>query len=135
VLPGSGSGSSGPILGQLLAQGQKFALLLDDDLEGRKAVAKYADDWFLGPDKLMTLKSVNESYDGMAIEKLLGQETIDLVQRHLELPGKPSKKQIGWYLSESCAVADGAAGRLPISAIDNLLKILDYFETLFAKNS
>jgi len=134
VLPGSGSGASGPILSQLMAQGQKFALLLDDDPEGRKAAAKYADDWFIGPDKVMTLKSIDKSYGGMAIEKLLGQETIELVQEHLEISNKPSKKQIGWYLSESCAAtADVVANTLPKSAIDNLLKILDYFEASFAK--
>jgi len=133
VLPGSGSGASGPILSQLIAQGQKFTLLLDDDAEGKKAAAKYADDWFIGPDKVMTLSSVDKSYTGMAIEKLLGQETIDLIQAHQEISGKPNKKQIGWYLAESCAATGDVANRLPQSAIANLLKILDYFEVSFAK--
>jgi len=133
VLPGSGSGASGPVLSQLMAQGQKFALLLDDDSEGRKAAAKYADDWFIGKDKVMTLKSVDKSYGGMAIEKLLGQETIELVQEHLKISDKPSKKQIGWYLSESCSAFGDVAHRLPKSAVDNLLNILDYFKDLFAK--
>jgi len=135
VLPGVGSGASGPVLSQLLAQGQKFALLLDDDTEGKKAAAKYGNDWFIGPDKVMTLKSVDKSYAGMAIEKLLGQETIDLIREHQEISGKPNKKQIGWYLSESCAATGNVANRLPKSAIDKLLNILDYFETLFAKGA
>jgi len=133
VFPGTGSGASGPILSQLLAQGQKFTLLLDDDAEGKKAAAKYADDWFIGPDKVMTLSSVDKSYAGMAIEKLLGQDTIDLIQAHQEISDKPNKKQIGWYLAESCAATGDMANRLPQSAIDNLLKILDYFEAAFAK--
>jgi len=135
VLPGSGSGASDPILSQLTAQGQKFVLLLDDDLEGKKAAEKYKDDWFIDADKLITLRSVDTSYSGMALEKLLGQETLKLVQEHLEIPGKPNKKQIGWYLSESCAAISDVADRLPKSAIDNLLRILDYVEATFAKTA
>lgn len=133
VLPGSGSGSSGPVLSQLLAQGQEFALLLDDDSEGKKAAAKYADEWFIGPDNLMTLKSVDESFGGMAIEKLLGNETVELVQSHLDIPRRPSKKQIGWYLAESSAASGDVRNRLPQSAIEKLVQILDYFEISFTK--
>lgn len=133
VLPGAGSGASGPILSQLMAQGQRFTLLLDDDSEGKKAATKYADEWFIGADKLMTLKSVDDSYSGMAIEKVLGEEFIKLVQSHLEISGKPNKKQIGWYLAESCATADYVVSRIPKLAVEKLLKILEYFEASFTK--
>lgn len=133
VLPGSGSGASGPVLSQLMAQGQNFALLLDDDAEGKKAATKYAEEWFIGAGRLSTLKNVDASFGGMAIEKLLGQEVVELVRAHLQISGKPSKKQIGWYLAESCAAPGDVADKLPQSTVENLLKILDFFEASFAK--
>ena len=133
VLPGSGSGASGPVISQLMAQGKKFILLLDDDAEGRKAASKYADEWFISTDKLSTLKDVDASFYGMAIERLLGTETIELIQSHLGNSGKLSKKQIGWYLAESCAETGDIAGKLPEPAVKNLLKVLDHFEALFTE--
>lgn len=133
ILPGSGSGASGPVLSQLLAQGQNFALLFDDDAEGRSAVVRYREEWFIGEDRLVTLRDVDASFDGMAIEKLLGQDTIKLVKSNLQISGEPSKKQIGWYLAESCAVAGDVAAKLPQSAVDSLLKVLDFFEAAFTQ--
>jgi predicted ATPase len=132
ILPGSGSGSSGPIISQLLAQGQSFYILLDDDAEGRKAADKYASEWFIGEEHISTLKGIDPDYSGMAIEKLLGQETSELVRKQLELSGKPSKKQIGWYLSEACGSTGEISNKLPASAVGKLTKILDATEKIFS---
>ena len=132
IFPGSGSGSSGPIIGQLMAQGQFFSILLDDDAEGKKAAKKYADQWFIGNDRLSTLKDINVGFSGMGIEKLLGPETDDLIRTYMQLNSKPSKKQIGWYLAEACGSIEGnIVNKLPVPAVDKLLKILDYYESKF----
>ena len=128
ILPGSGSGSSGPIISQLMAQGQPFFILLDDDTEGRKAAKKYTEEWFINSARLSTLGGIDADLLGMAIEKVLGQETTDLIQSHLELSGKPNKKQTGWYLSEACASTDDISSKLPASAVARLTKILGIIE-------
>lgn len=129
LVPGTGSGASGPIVSQMLGQGMMFAILLDDDKEGRKAREIYRETWFLTESTVLTLGSVLSSYEKMAIEKLLGQETLDLVKEKLELKQNPTKKQLGWYLAEACASNDLAA--LPQSAIDRLISVLDFFESHF----
>jgi len=132
ILPGAGSGACGPIISQLLGQGQSFAILLDDDAEGRKAAAKYADEWFIDNDRLSTLKDIDQLFSGMAMEKLLGQETMDLMQSYLKLDARPSKRQIGWYLAEACGLTTNLADKLPESAVDRLIKVLDHYETKFS---
>ncbi|WP_420227141.1 ATP-dependent nuclease [Pigmentiphaga litoralis] len=133
VLPGTGSGALGPVLSQLMAQGQNFAMLLDDDAEGRKAAAKYAEDWFIGGDRLSTLRDVDASFGGLAIEKLLGQEFVELVRAHYQTSAKPSKKQVGWFLAESCAAPGDVADRLPLTTVGSLRKILDFYEAFFTR--
>lgn len=129
LVPGTGSGASGPIISQMLGQGMKFAILLDDDKEGRKAREIYRETWFLAESSVITLGSVLPSYEKMAIEKLLGQETLDLAKEKLDLKQNPTKKQLGWYLAEACASNDSTA--LPQSAIDRLVSVLDFFEGYF----
>ncbi|VVE06237.1 DNA replication and repair protein RecF [Pandoraea aquatica] len=131
IIPGVGSGASGPIISQMLGQGQKFSILLDDDAEGRKAASKYKDDWFFDDTVVTTLGDIDKSFAGNAMEKLLGKETLEEIQRRQELPGKPSKKQIGWYLAEACGCTPVAAGSLPDVAVERLTRVLDCFEARF----
>lgn len=129
LVPGTGSGASGPIISQMLGQGMSFAILLDDDKEGRKARDNYRETWFLREESVITLGGVLPSFEKMAIEKLLGQETLDQAQERLGLKQNPTKKQLGWYLAEACASKDSTA--LPQSAIDRLVSVLDFFQALF----
>lgn len=131
IIPGSGSGASGPLISQLLGQGHKFAILLDDDTEGRKAATRYSNDWFLNDRIVCTLKSISPEFSGCAIEKLLGQDALDLIQEKLELGSKPNKKQIGWYLAEAYADGGEVDDQLPPSAVANLTRILDYYQAEF----
>lgn len=133
LVPGAGSGASGPIISQMLGQGMSFSLLLDDDKEGRKARDSYRDNWYLPASLVVTLGDIIPDYEKMALEKLLGKETLDLVRNKLELTKSPTKKQLGWYLAEACASNDTAA--LPQSATERLLSILDYFEKHFKDNN
>lgn len=127
LVPGTGSGASGPLVSQLLGQGMTFAILLDDDTEGRKARNIYRETWFLTESSVITLGSVLPSFEKMALEKLLGQETLDIARQKLCLSKNPTKKQLGWYLAEACASNDSSA--LPQSAIDKLTLVLDFFES------
>jgi predicted ATPase len=133
LMPGVGSGATGPLISQLLGQGSSFALLLDDDSEGRKAAERYREGWFLTGPAISTLASVSSDFCGNALEKLLGQDTTTLIQRRLDLQSKPSKRQVGWYLAEACAAPVTAMDALPASAVARLIRILDYFEAHFAR--
>lgn len=131
LVPGTGSGASGPIVSQMLGQGVSFAILLDDDKEGRKAQNNYREMWFLPETTVVTLGKILPSFENMAIEKLLGPETLDNAQSKLGLDQKPTKKQLGWYLAEACASNDSTA--LPRSAVDRLCVVLDFFQDHFNK--
>ena len=129
LVPGTGSGASGPIVSQMLGQGMSFAILLDDDKEGRKARENYLSTWFLNKSSVLTLGQVLPQYTGMALERLLGDETLILAAEKMELKKKPTKKQLGWYLAEECA--SGSTGALPQSAIDRMVLVLDFFDAQF----
>lgn len=129
LVPGTGSGASGPIVSQMLGQGVSFAILLDDDKEGRNARDIYLGTWFLKDNCVVTLGTILPAFERMALEKVLGQETLDLVAATLSLKKNPTKKQLGWYLAEACASSNSHA--LPKSAIARLVLILDYFEINF----
>jgi AAA ATPase domain len=129
VIPGVGSGASGPIISMMLGQGMKFSILLDDDKEGRKARDKYRDTWFISDFCALTLGDIDSTYSGMAIEDLLGQPAIDHIMNELGLKNTPTKKQIGWYLSEACAT--NKEGALPEPTLTSLISIQDYFQTHF----
>lgn len=129
LLPGSGSGASGPIISQMLGQGMMFAILLDDDKEGRKARNSYRESWFLTDSTVVTLGDIIPSYENMAIEKLSGPEALNTAREKMGLNQNPTKKQFGWYLAEACSSHDSTA--LPQSTIDRLTSVLDHFQTHF----
>jgi predicted ATPase len=133
IIPGAGSGASGPIISQLLGQGQNFTVFLDDDGEGRKAAIKYQEDWFLGANSIKTLADVDTKFSGWALEKLLGQDSIHIIQNLLELSSAPSKKQIGWYLAERCASFLNNTECLSEDALLRLTSVLDFFEVHFSQ--
>ena len=102
LIPGSGAGSSAPLVGLLLGRGEKFLILLDDDKAGKKEQKRYTEEWFLNPSDVFTLAFINKKFEGLQLEGLLSSSVIEKVS---EKHGgdKPSKKQIGWFLAEACA--------------------------------
>ncbi|WP_434729239.1 AAA family ATPase [Pseudomonas soli] len=132
IMPGVGSGASDPIISQLIGQAQEFAILLDDDHEGKKAAARYRDEWFLPKKTVFTLGCVNAEFGGMALEKLLCNETIKLAMQHLKLEKSPSKKQIGWYLAEACANAIDDKAKLAQVTLERLNQVLEHAENIFS---
>lgn len=129
LVPGTGSGASGPIVSQMLGQGVKFAILLDDDKEGRKAKEYYQQTWFLSESSVLTLAQISPRYEKMAMEMILGVEAMDHIQAKLGLEKHPTKKQIGWYIAEACASNDKDA--LPPLAVERLVSVLDFFQLHF----
>lgn len=126
LMPGVGSGSSGPLISQLMGQGQRFIVLLDDDAAGRKAAKRYMDEWYLAPSQVITLAAVSSAFVGKAIEKLLSAETTSQISVALKASGKLTKKQIGWYFAETCASSEISPSSLSATTLASLKKILKY---------
>jgi predicted ATP-dependent endonuclease of OLD family len=126
IMPGVGSGASGPVISQLMGQAQRFAILLDDDNEGRKAAKRYHDEWFLDENSVMTLSAVDASFSGIALEKIFLEEDIEIIKSALDITSKPTKKQIGWYLAESCSRQPDNGSYLSLATLSKFEKILNF---------
>lgn len=131
LMPGAGSGASGPLISQMMGQGQRFIVLLDDDREGKAAVLRYRDGWYLDNKTVITLADLNADFKGKALEKILSQETIDAVKASLESTTQPNKKQIGWYLAEACASPSSPTDFLSRETLENLTSILEALDAQF----
>lgn len=125
ILPGVGSGASGPLISLMMGRGEHFMILLDDDLAGKKESARYKEGWFLPTATVFTLAEINDKFTGMALEGLLDSCTIDLVKKHYDISTAPSKKQIGWYLSEACAKTEVNRAAISASTLNDLVELLE----------
>ena len=128
LLPGVGSGASGPLVSQMMGRGERFIILLDDDKAGIAELKRYKSEWCLTDSEVITLKSINQDFSNSNLETLLGRETIETTITKMSLSEKPSKKQIGWYLAEQCSKEKIETDSLPFSAIEKLQIILDFLE-------
>lgn len=135
IMPGVGSGASDPVISQLMGQGQNFLILLDDDAEGIKAAKRYRDHWYLTTDSVTTLASVDAEFSGLALEKILTSEDIEIIKKGLAISSKPSKKQIGWYLAEACARFPNDTDSLSPETFAKLWKIIEYSSRAFELNT
>jgi predicted ATPase len=59
LMPGCGSGASGPLLSLLLGRGESFLLLVDDDKAGRKEKVRYQSEWCLRPGQVLTVADLD----------------------------------------------------------------------------
>lgn len=128
LMPGLGSGASGPLISQMMGRGERFIVLLDDDREGRKAADRYKSEWFLSDKVVLTLGMLDEAHIGSALERILGEELMDSIRSFQGAVKQPSKKQIGLYLAEGCAQADPARF-LPASTMDRLHSVLSALDS------
>lgn len=124
LMPGGGASASGPLISLLLGRAERFLILLDDDTSGRKAAQRYRDEWFLPQSSVMTLADLDEHYRGRRLEGLVSSETKELIQKRLGTKSAPSKKQIGLYFAEMCAVGN-SHDFLSEDTKKNLLHVLD----------
>lgn len=131
LMPSTGAGTCGPIISQIMGRGESFAILLDDDKAGKKEAARYIDGWFLAAGSVLTLGQINDSLSGRKLETIIGDDTLLSIQRHYNSDTKPTKSQIGWYLSEMCGAPSIIDDAISSEGMKNLLLILDYFESYF----
>lgn len=130
LMPGSGAASLGPTISLLLARGERFLILLDDDRAGRMAAERYRQDWFLPASAIQTLGNIKEKFKGMKLEDLLSPRTLEAIRERFAIDGKPSKSQIGWFLSELCSLEKGASV-LSEDTIESLQEVLRGVGTVF----
>lgn len=134
LIPGVGSGASGPLISLMMGRGEQFVVLLDDDAAGRKECKRYQEEWYLNSNNVCTLVSVDTDYEGMALENLLDSETKDLIVGHKSLATTPTKKQIGWYLAEACAATNLDKQYLSAETLKNLCSILEFLNSKTRSN-
>ncbi|WP_179039720.1 ATP-dependent nuclease [Rhizobium leguminosarum] len=126
IVPGVGAGGFTATLPSLYGMGAKFALLLDDDQQGRKEKLRYVTDGILAPDQVYTLSDVDPGFTGKKLESLLSHEALKLIANRFD--GKSGKKQIGMYLAEIAAA--NADSSLDADTMENAWRILDWAENL-----
>lgn len=131
LMPGVGSGASGPLISQMLGRAEQFVILLDDDRAGRKEAERYRLEWYLSPDIIFTLADVSPDFKTMSLESLLGKNSIEMIKTQLKIKNEPTKRQIGWYLAEACATHDPAGARLAPDSLERLTKVLNFLESRF----
>jgi predicted ATP-dependent endonuclease of OLD family len=121
LLPAFGGANS--MITILRSWGQAFAVLLDDDLAGRKEANRYRNEWFLLDTQVFTLGDLDAAYAGKRMEKLLSDDTLANISQRTAFAGTPNKKQIGLALSE--ALANSNSGILSNTTAATFLDILD----------
>ena len=97
-------------------------LLLDDDAAGKAARDRYREEWFLPENAVQTLGNFEEGLKGMTLEKLISKKTREMVQLKFEKKKAPSKKEIGLYLAEMCAL--GASDAMSKETEERLVRVL-----------
>lgn len=126
LIPGVGSSSAGHLISLLMGRGEKFIVLLDDDKEGRKARDRYRQQWILSDQVVITLSDIDASFEGMALEALLGQDSLEVAQRSLGLKSLPSKDQYGLILAEYYYRADTSVEIFSAKGLENLHSVLTF---------
>ena len=100
-VPGLGAGASAPLISFLIASGQPFIVLLDDDAAGKKEAGAYREKWYLTKDTVFTLKFLDDSLQGKKLETLISDKTHKIICNNFSKEGNTaSKKEIGIYFAE-----------------------------------
>ncbi|WP_050437987.1 AAA family ATPase [Pseudomonas fulva] len=126
LIPGVGSSASGNLISLLMGRGEKFIVLLDDDKEGRKARDRYREEWILPEQMVITLADIDASFEGMALEALLGKDSMEAAQESLRLSSVPTKAQYGLILAEYLYRADTSVEVFSAQGLQNLYKVLKF---------
>jgi hypothetical protein len=124
LIPGVGSSASGNLISLLMGRGEKFIVLLDDDKEGRKARDRYREEWILPEQMVITLADIDASFEGMALETLVGKDSLVVAQNSLGLSSLPTKAQYGLILAEYLYKADTSVEIFSAQGLQNLQAVL-----------
>ncbi|MDD0997868.1 MULTISPECIES: AAA family ATPase [Pseudomonas] len=128
LIPAVGSSASGNLISLLMGRGEQFIVLLDDDKEGRKARDRYRQKWILSDQVVITLSDIDASFDGMALEALVGQDSLEVAQRSLGLESTPSKDHYGLILAEHYYRADTSVEIFSPQGLENLHTVLTFLK-------
>ena len=104
LLPGGGAGAAGPLISLMLGRGHRFLILLDDDKAGKRHAEKYRKEYYLADTVVKTLGELDATFAGAALESLIGVETLELIKQGVGKSTAPTKKEIGLFWAEACAV-------------------------------
>lgn len=126
LIPGSGAGASAPLISLLLGRGEKFVIILDDDKAGKKEQKRYCDEWFLSDSDVITLEKVDKKFEGKQLEGLLDENILEKISER-NSGEKPTKKQIGWFLSEACADVTSRDG-IERDSLKDFILVLDFLQ-------
>jgi predicted ATP-dependent endonuclease of OLD family len=113
IIPTRGADHFAELVGILLGWGVKFALCCDDDVPGRKAVAEFVDNWGMASDRVFTLAGVDGSLQGKRIEDFLEPADLEIVAKHFNVSGGPTKSQIQLFCSEMLAIGEQVSFSAP----------------------
>jgi energy-coupling factor transporter ATP-binding protein EcfA2 len=131
IIPGVGSSAAGPLISLLLGRGEQFVVLLDDDKEGRQARDRYREGWVLSDQVVFTYADINPKFAGKALEHVLGEESLEIAQRSLNLSAPPSKNQYALILAEHYYRGDPAGLIFSSEGLGNLQEVLGYVAQRF----
>ncbi|MDL5597520.1 AAA family ATPase [Bacillus subtilis] len=124
LIPGVGSSASGNLISLLMGRGERFIVLLDDDKEGRKARDRYREEWILPEQVVITLADIDASFEGMALEALVREDSMEAAQKSLGLSSLPTKAQYGLILAEYLYRADTSVEIFSAQGLQNLHTVL-----------
>ncbi len=132
IMPGVGAGASDPIISSLLGRGERFILLLDDDVAGRAARTRYSSKWFLGEGSVITLNDIDKKFEHFVLEDLLSSPTKEQLRVQMAKTSSLTKKEIGWYLAEVCGQEDPTTSIVfDAATIEDLSLVLSSIEAAF----
>ncbi|MCE7521202.1 AAA family ATPase [Halomonas titanicae] len=126
IIPGVGSSAAGHLISLLLGRGEKFIVLLDDDTEGRRGRDRYRKEWILSDQIVITWADIDPKFSGMALEQMLGRESLKAAQQNLNLASLPNKDQYALILAEHYYKGDPAGMMFSVEGLENLQKIIGY---------
>ncbi|QXG48292.1 AAA family ATPase [Pseudomonas viridiflava] len=131
IVPGVGSSALGNLISFLMGRGEKFIVLLDDDRAGREARERYRKKYLLPDQLVITFADIDADYTSWALESLVGEDSLRIVQDKRSLSTLPSKDQYGLYLAEQFHKARACEGLFSPQGLENLHAVLRFLAKEF----